>query len=560
MDIGITDLKSRPIEEILQRKATYKLPVFQREYSWTKSEWNEFIEDGLALINSKEGHFFGFMTFRIEVNGDVIIIEGQQRLSTLTILICLVRDILYQDHQALWEKFDQEFIKSTDTYKVGETRHLRLQLSDLNHNFFRKYIQEVNNPNNKIEQYKDEKKVNKSNQLIWSCYKYFLDEINKQTKKKNNQQKYEFLRDLIQSINQKFIVVSTEVRNEIIAYNIFQTLNNRGLDLSLTDLMKVYLFGIAGSKIEDAKIIWDEIRENLGQVNTNTFFRHYWLSTEGIVKESDLLKEMKKRIKGKSEVINFLENLKSESEMYEALISPSKDYWGDKEIVELLEDLQILSKQLPLPILLAVSKCLNTKKELKQIIDLLTKYTFRYQTIAEKENKNYERLLSDTSIQIRKREITKCEEIAKILRKEDVDDETFQYIFVDKEIKRANVAKYIFRLIEKHLDPLQEKFSSTLTLEHILPRKPDEEWKKYLIKNKMVVEDFVHRIGNMTILLGKINSKLKNKFITKKSKHYEKDTVLKINQGLIDKKTWNTKDIEDRSWWLAELANDATKI
>ena len=76
----------------------------------------------------------------------------------------------------------------------------------------------------------------------------------------------------------------------------------------------------------------------------------------------------------------------------------------------------------------------------------------------------------------------------------------------------------------------------------------------------MAVEDFVHRIGNMTILLGKINSKLKNKFITKKSKHYEKDSMLKINKGLVAKSTWNEKDINDRSWWLAELTNDATKI
>ncbi len=93
MDIGLKDMNSCEFETLLKEKVPYELPFFQREYSWTKDEWSEILDDVKKSMTTGEQHFLGFMTFMD--NSEVItIIEGQQRLSTVTILICLVRDIL----------------------------------------------------------------------------------------------------------------------------------------------------------------------------------------------------------------------------------------------------------------------------------------------------------------------------------------------------------------------------------------------------------------------------------------------------------------------------------
>ncbi len=96
-----------------------------------------------------------------------------------------------------------------------------------------------------------------------------------------------------------------------------------------------------------------------------------------------------------------------------------------------------------------------------------------------------------------------------------------------------------------------EKFSNEITLEHILPRNPDAEWKKYCIENSFESDDYIYKIGNMTILLGKPNRIAQNKFYTHKSSIYSKSTKLSLNQKLIALASWNAIDIKDRTWQIA---------
>ncbi len=558
MNIGITSIKSQILEELFDKKTSYELPFFQREYSWTKSEWGELLDDAVKAIDTKEGHFFGFMTFKNETSEKISIIEGQQRLSTTTILISVVRDILLLENDSIYQNIDDAYIKVADPFSSDGAKYYKLKLAELNNDFFHKYVQKVETPTTKIENFIiDEKKTNQSNKLVFGAYKYFYNELNKITSHKAKFEKCQYLKDLIRAILKQFVVVTTEVSDEKSAYNIFQTLNNRGLDLTLTDLLKVYLLRTAGKKWDEAKDKWDEIRENLNFVNSNAFFRHYWLSTEGLVKEPELLKEIEKKIKTEQSALKFLDNLKAESECYEALLFPTKEFWGNKEIVSLIEEMQILSKQPSLPLLLAAANKFKDKTEIEKTLRLIINFIFRYLTIAEWENKNLERLFSDIAIQIRKDEIKNSEQIRVRLKKEDVPDDQFKIMLATKEVKKAIVARYFFRKIEKHLDPLQEKFSDRITLEHILPRNPDKEWKEYLKLNKMEKDDWVHRLGNMTILLGKVNKKIQNIIYIKKFEYYKNGgTSLKINEQFKTEDSWTGNSIDDRQLWLADLANE----
>ena len=179
----------------------------------------------------------------------------------------------------------------------------------------------------------------------------------------------------------------------------------------------------------------------------------------------------------------------------------------------------------------------------------------------EKENKVLERLFSDIAIGIRKGEIGNSSQVREKLLKEYIPDDTFRLSFSEKDIKTIKVATYILKKIEESLDPLQEKISTKITLEHILPRNPDKAWINYLRRNNMEKDEWVYRIGNLTLLLGKVNKKALNSFFTiKRDEFYKKMTRLKINEDLKSIKNWTDVEINERQNRLAEQAVKVWKI
>jgi hypothetical protein len=251
--------------------------------------------------------------------------------------------------------------------------------------------------------------------------------------------------------------------------------------------------------------------------------------------------------------------LKGEAEVYEALLNPKIDYWANKTIVDLLNELQTLTTQMTLPLLMSGSSL--QEKEFINLLRLCIGFTFRYLTIAEAEHKVLEKLFSDIAIEIRKGVIKNTEQIKKRMYREYPDDDTFIKLFAKKEIKVAKVAKYILQTIDNHLSQDEEKFSNRITLEHILPRNPDEEWIAYMKKNNIEKEELVNRIGNLTLLLGKVNKKAQNDFFSKKRDNfYTLMTKLKINESLKEIQSWTKEDIEKRQKRLAEIAVVIWKI
>ncbi len=209
-------------------------------------------------------------------------------------------------------------LKQLTPIRLGKSKNYRIQLEETNNTFFKKHVQNNGRPNDKIEAITNEKRISPSNKLIGDCYKYFYERIKEYEKENFDLISGKSVVSLIQSISQKFVVVSTEVKDELVAYNIFQTLNNRGLELSLTDLIKVYLFRISGNKLEDAKHRWNILKQNLNNANPNVFFRHFWLSNYNVVRETELLQIIQTNINDDYKAISLLDRLQDESEIYES--------------------------------------------------------------------------------------------------------------------------------------------------------------------------------------------------------------------------------------------------
>lgn len=560
MDIGIKNIKAMTLEDILSVKKTYELPLFQRDYSWTKTEWLELVEDAETSFSKNREHFFGFMTFKVSNDSTVSIIEGQQRLSTVTIIISVIRDLLYEAGNSIYEKLDTEFIKSYETFSTSEVKFYRLELSNHNQTFFQKYVQDVNQPKEKIHLLKEEKNLNQAKQLISECYQFYYDYFIKKLSTVESSEHVNYLVNFSKTLLRNFAVVYTEVRDELAAYNIFQTLNNRGLDLNLTDLIKVYLFRNSQLKMKEVVAKWDEIRSNLDQFNASEFFRHYWLSRYDVVKGPELLKVIESKITNDIQVISFLDEIIPESENYNALLFPNKIYWSNEEIIEQLENIHILSKQITLPILLSLKNMFNKESDFLKALKLVINFTFRYLTIGDKEHKTFERVLSKIAVDLRNGEIKHVDQIRPELLKYDVDSDQFKINFIKKRFAKAPLAKYVLKSIEKKYSNGKEKFSRTITLEHILPKNLNPEWSEYLLREEMVHEDYLQLIGNLTLINKKPNGQLQNKFITEKSIIFESSSELKINEDLIGLKSWNSEDIIKRGTKFANIADEIWEI
>ncbi|MCK5050617.1 MAG: DUF262 domain-containing protein [Candidatus Cloacimonetes bacterium] len=557
--LGIKEQAQKSLSELLQIDEQYRVPIFQREYSWKKDDWIDLLDDIEKAKNSGKQHFFGFMMFMLGDDNKINVIEGQQRLATSILILCLIRDILYSLDNNLHSLIEKKYLIMDNMFKQNEPKKYKLSLAKLNIRIFENYILKLDYPSSKISKFRSERKLHKSNKLILQAYKFFNEHFKNKLKDLPLKEQIKYCSDFSETALKNLIVITTEVTDNKTAYNIFQTLNDRGLDLALADLLKVHLFEIAGDRIDEAKIKWDEITNSLGNINLNIFLRHYWVSKYAIVSQKHLMDEFEKNIIDIAQVFDFLDNLRNEAEMYETIYNLSTDYW-DSNTVKLIEELFILSKNIVLPLLLGALPKLD-KRLHKKFLRICISFIFRYLTIAERENKELESKFSKLSKDIRSGKVKTGRAIRDVFIKIHVDNETFISIFKNKDIKTAKVARYILQKIEHSYEPLQEKFSDKITLEHILPKTPNDEWKEYIRKEKIDKDDVVDKIGNMTLLLAPVNKKAQNSFYPKKRDlFYKKMSSLRINKDLANIKSWNESDILKRQSEFAKRAVDIWKI
>jgi hypothetical protein len=558
VDIGIHNINTKNIGQLLG-EGPFQVPFFQREYSWTKDHWADFLEDVQEALQKKRGHFFGFMTLKKTTNGDSEIIEGQQRMTTVILFLCAIRDLCNELNLKTTQNQITGYISKSSMVESHLPPIPVLTLSRINKDFFNTFVKDIKNFNQREKEFKSKPTV-PSNRLIFLCYNYFHANLSKEIEGIDLNEKDKKLLSLAGAALEFLIVVTTEVSDHLVAYSMFQTINDRGLDLALSDLLKLHLCTTVKKGKEFVQEYWDGVRDQLVSGNMNNFLRHYWLSSREVVKEPVLLEEIRHHIKDEQTAYQFMEDLTDEVDTYEALLKPTKEFWDAKnpDLFDLLMDLQTLSATIPLPLLMAASYL--DVKELKNVIHDCTTFMFRYLTIGEQESKELEKFFSDLAINIRKKEITKASQVRERLLKRDLPDKLFESALEVKDIKLNKVATYILKKIELKLDPDQEKFSSKITLEHILPKAPDEEWNKYMGENRMDHTNLVHKLGNQTLLLGKVNTKIRNQIFIKKTGEYKKSSKLMINKDLGNLKSWTEKDINQRQKWLSNQCMDIWKL
>ncbi|MFH1288383.1 MAG: DUF262 domain-containing protein, partial [bacterium] len=313
---------------------SYIVPRFQRDYSWTENEWDDLWQDILETCkeNKEAAHYMGYLVLQSSNSKHFDIIDGQQRMTTLSVFVLAVLKNLQLlqskgvDSASNKKREDQlrnTYIGYLDPVTLITSSKLRLNKH--NDSFYQNYLAPLQN----IPQ----RGLNFSEKLIKKAFEWFLDRVKKDISDKDGADLARF----IDSVADKLFFTVITVTDELNAFKVFETLNARGVRLSATDLLKNYLFSIISNEnphemeMKNIEERWEKIVGKLGSESFPDFLRVYWNSRNKLVRKTDLFKTIKTFIQNKEKAFSLVRELDENADFYAALRNPEDELWDSEQ-------------------------------------------------------------------------------------------------------------------------------------------------------------------------------------------------------------------------------------
>ncbi len=542
---------------LLGNGITYKVPTFQRDYSWKMENWIDLWEDIKVLISTGRDHYMGAVVLQKKGEKNFLVIDGQQRFTTLSILtLAIIKNIQDLIDNGIESSENEERIKELRRGFLGQRDpgsllySSKLFLNENNDAFYQSRLLQLQQPVN-------EKTLPDSDKLIWQAFSFFYETIKKQFTNPSGEQLANFLS---KTIGDKMMFIKIEVEDEMSAYTLFETLNYRGVDLTVTDLLKNYLFSLLSeSDIRIAKDTWKKIANSIGLEKFPTFLRHYWISRNPIVRQEQLFKIIRTTIKTNQNVFDLLRDLESFSSMYIALQDPFSQEWkGNRERFKRIREFKLFGVKQQLPLLM-ISKVNFTDVEFDKLIKLLTVITFRYNVIGSRQANVMEDLYNSVAQKVYKKTITTSNQVFTELKSLYVSDNDFKNDFSTIQLysygRDKKLARYILFEIENLLMQGGDRDYEydPASIEHILPENPPESWDQLFLP--IIQENYIYRIGNYTLLEDHLNNECGDALIEVKKISYAKSQYESAKKILTAEWTPATLELrqQEQSRWATSI-------
>jgi uncharacterized protein with ParB-like and HNH nuclease domain len=574
--------------------AGFNVPDFQRNYSWTDVEIRQFWQDLESVLEGQsEDHFLGPIVTLESSTGRTPLIDGQQRITTLIILASVLRDILMikMDDPTL-EINGASFFISQNFLKIlflNDMTTSRLQSNYQIGKIFEDYI--VRNPTTQERKHfgtkptiltRKELRVTKnlnSAQLLLSelCTKWIEKRSGMNEQKLAIQKLYEVMSNHIQ-----FLYI--EVGNEEDAFTIFETLNDRGLKLSASDLIKSFLLRriVEQSPATDRSEIidsWEKIPSYLESYDISSFLRHYLLTKEQVpVQKKKIFSILKKDVENQA-----IKDPKSARKKLDELINSAFHYGRLLGTESISEDSPEIQRRLGLlemvgdsyrVFLLKVLQLGYTDDDFLLAIKSVEKLAFRW-AICGENAQQLETKFQNLAHELLPNNIENLKQVCLKMIMESPSDEAFSAAFTTRTSRDTRMQAYVMRSLCYGItgsDVTTSRYE--VSVEHIAPQNPLQEISQYwydMVAPKESVgdgpnyEDFVYKWGNITILEKKLNSSVgcnvwsikregkPNAENNPKYKGYRASNI-EVTKHLLNLENWTAKLIEERSEWIASQA------
>jgi hypothetical protein len=550
----------RTIEDLFIGADYYVIPRFQRPYSWDAANLDDFWRD--VVYDNEIGYFIGPMVAWREPGSPIRrIVDGQQRITTIAIMFAVLRD-----------RFSEIGEKN-----LADGVHRYLEKADRNNELRFTLQTEVDSPFMAQAIFKSPPDITvmpSSEEEV--ALSKALDAITRRVKeeviKRSKPTKWLLdLRDRLLGLR----VIWIEHSNEDDAYVIFETLNTRGKDLEVVDLLKNHLLnrlrGTGNTAADTARTAWDKMRNELEasetrkRIDPNRFVLHWWLSQEDYVAERKLFPAVKKKVKTKSAAKTRLDSLARDASLYRAAIEPASRAWPIEEdqARQSLAALATFGVIQPAPLLLSLMRARVAETKLsaaqfRNTLKIIERFHFQHTIVSQLRSSGgvsemyakaaRELYAADDDQQVRANVLN---DIRQKLIDRKPDREQFILAFEERfyltnEVTRdSKLVRYVLEYF------LRDSFPATntqnLTIEHILPQKE--------IASGQTV-DVVGAIGNLLLVNESVNTKLEDKEFPAKRAILQNEAKQYDIGGVLDATEWTAETIQARTAMLATRAYD----
>ncbi|HDV8218395.1 DUF262 domain-containing HNH endonuclease family protein [Enterobacter hormaechei] len=580
------------IKNILSVKQRYVIPRNQREFSWEKLQLDELWQDVIRNIrlNSKgeefefNEYFIGTIVLSGADSDDVLeVVDGQQRFSVITILLSLISRILRKNGKTEFadDIFKTYIVTANQTFNrnsvnsSGESVVEKLSKNS-DREFFKRSFQDKDEHKAAITCDEDKKIHYAGIYLSRKLGKKALcSSLLRDGAAKYKKDDYIFCLQAVYSMITNYLkLVRISVGKEDDAYDIFEVLNARGINLSSIDLIKNKVFQscVETYPVDKAKEKWDYIVASIEERDSNStmadYVRCWWLSKFNYIGEDQLYRAFKRELnEGTSGMTatSFLDELHSDVDLYCKIIGPDADDWPQQDqrnIFNSLKAFEIFNVSIPRPFILSLlRKRKNKSKSLTQArliecLSCLERFHFRFNAICRLRPSGIDAKYSVLAVSLNK-----------AANKRDIEsvlDDATQYfvtkgpsekIFTDafvknlfytnKKTSQRKLIMYIFERLEKNIRGTQELRLDLVSLEHIGSQSSFDT-------------EIVGLMGNLLPLCFALNESCRNYDLSRKVVEYKKSDLKVVNEFLeevaANGDSWDVKRVIDRTLNLSGKA------
>jgi hypothetical protein len=566
--------KSAQTPTLLEVVAGYdhlRVEDYQRTYSWQKDQIDEFLIDLNECTISNEAHFLGTLILQESENKSATVVDGQQRLTTVYILVSALRDRLRSFSTATIKATSANerdinvidkaldflcYSKKLDEYRFDSSRFLKSLMRNcvLSEPDKQKPIPTRDNNGKKVTLDFRKAIVTIRNWVDNDLIAY-ADEVDKLQR----------IDSLLSALLDRFIVLKVTTGTLGESLDIFLTLNNRGLPLGPSDLVRGEIMSVLSAGLSEDEQLklhrnileeWTAIVEQVSE--PETFLRHYLVSTsEEKIQKKKVVKEVSIRISSKDldlkkkNAENFWKALQDAASVYGAIISPRMG--GECQYqIELLEGLGKSHRVILLPILSANLDESTRDGLVRQVFVL----AFR-NVIAGLNAQKLEDFYQEVGYTFRKDKDSESLLVSLINRSKGFEVNALKYFTAEGDSGFAGRALlHLVNRVTTYGATLAPVSSGESHVEHIAPQTEIEHWAETLYgtdtEARKRYDDDISQIGNLTLLDKGLNLQAQRKpFIDKQD--YYKNSNFGITRDLCDIPEWDLKVIKLRTNWLVEM-------
>ena len=548
------DIDKGSIYQLLNGQYQYIIPVYQRKYSWLAEVqcarlWKDIVN---MVKQHKQHHFVGSIVSVAEKYSLMgvqkrLIIDGQQRMTTLSILMIALRDYLVE--QGAGEEVEENInMVLKNPSRKGDDAY-KMLLTDTDRDIMIKLVDKL-----PIGENEDSK--------IYTNYLYFKQKVAEGILTPD---------EVYESISKLDIVgIVLDRAQGDDPQLIFESLNSTGMDLSKSDLIRNYI--LMGLDNDEQKSIynnyWKPFEKNFptqdGTDRMDRFFRDYLTMKKGVFIKFDTIYDVFKDYAENSEFSKqeeLAEDIMIYGDLYTNITSEDKKLpLSQQALKPIFKEIRILRMEVVYPFLLKVyydfSKGMITLDEFVRILKLTIAYVVR-RTVCEIPTNSMNKTFTTLKNEIRPDDYLNSVEAAFFYLdtyKRFPDDKEFKECLCKRNMYSIRISNYMYVKMENEGNKETIPYEG-YTIEHILPQNKNmrKEWKDALGENYEEIQaQYINNLGNLT--LTRYNSEMGDKPFSEKLEVYKESAMHMLNKYVVQQTTWNKETIEERASRLAECA------